>query len=255
MRKFTKHLFVAAIFLRCFLAPQFSCGDPSLLLVACPELVEVGAYAAFAAGTVVYETLVPFDWMKTGTVSGILKNKTPPPSADGDGSVWPLGFGLILPAGQFPGEAASVALADIGVFTIRHANIYGIQAGGFFVEATDTCAGISVGGFGSAADTVYGIQVGGLLSSCRSDIYGIQVAGYANDTPGLCAGMQAGTVNMAGEVCGAQIGFTNSAGDVSGMQIGVVNVAQNLQGVQIGLVNIIRNNGLFPFSPLVNMGF
>ena len=39
------------------------------------------------------------------------------------------------------------------------------------------------------------------------------------------------------------------------MQIGVVNVAQNMQGVQIGLVNIIRNNGMLPASPLINIGF
>ena len=39
------------------------------------------------------------------------------------------------------------------------------------------------------------------------------------------------------------------------MQIGVVNLAQNMQGVQIGLVNIIKDNGAFPASPLVNMGF
>ena len=107
----------------------------------------------------------------------------------------------------------------------------------------------------AAADTIYGIQVGGVLASCRSDIYGLQVAGYANDAPGFCAGMQAGVVNMAGNVYGAQIGFTNSADDVNGMQIGVVNVARNMRGVQIGLVNVIKDDGILPVSMLINGRF
>ncbi len=262
MRPFTKHLFAAAIVLRCFFAPQSSCGHSAdFLFWLGPDTI--GLYGAAAYGTCeafalaaygTCEMLMPLDWMEPGTISGFL-NKTTPPSSDGDGNVWPLGLGFFFPQGQFPGEAASVALADIGAFTIRHANIYGVQAGGLMAATTDTCAGIGVGGLFAAAENVYGIQVGGLLSSCRSDLYGIQVAGYANDTPGLCAGMQAGTVNMAGEVCGAQIGFTNRARDASGMQIGVINVAQNMQGVQIGLVNVIKNNGMFPASPFVNMGF
>ncbi len=253
MKKLAKHLFAAAIALRCLLAPQSSCGDACDLigvLIYCPELVELAGAATIGVG----HLLVPYEWMEAGTVSEFLK-QIPPSPTEGDDSIWPLGFGFNFPQGQFPNEAASVALADIGVFSIRHANIYGVQAAGLLVKATDTCAGIGVGGFGAAAGTVYGIQVGGLFSSCRSDLYGLQVAGYANDTPGLCAGMQAGVVNMAGEVCGAQIGFTNRARDASGMQIGVINVAQNMQGVQIGLVNVIKNNGMFPASPFVNMGF
>ena len=250
MRNFAKHLFVAAIICRCLLAPR-----PAAAMVPLPpEAIEVMAYVAFYVSYCAYEVLVPFDWMEQGTVSEFIE-KTQPPPADSDGSIWPLGLGFSLLDGQFPDEAASVALADIGVLTIRHANIYGVQAAGLVATTADTCAGVGVGGLFAAAENVYGIQVGGLLSSCRSDLYGIQVAGYVNDTPGLCAGMQAGTVNMAGEVCGAQIGFTNRAGDVSGMQIGVVNMAQNLQGVQIGLVNVVKNNGMFPASPFVNMGF
>ena len=250
MGKYAKHLFVVAMLVRCLLAPK----PAAAMDCPPPEAFELAALVAVYTTYLAYETLVPFDWMEQGTVSKFLERKQPS-SPEGDGSVRPLGFGFTFPDGQYPGEAASVALADVGALTIRHANIYGVQAGGVMAMVTDTCAGIGVGGLFAAAENVYGIQVGGLLASCRSDIYGIQVAGYANDTPGLCAGMQAGTVNMAGEVCGAQIGFTNCARDASGMQIGVVNVAQNMQGVQIGLVNIIRNNGMFPASPLVNMGF
>ena len=209
--------------------------------------------AGVAAGFCTYELLVPLDWMHNGTVSDYL-NQSPSTSTEGAGSIWPFGFGLVLDS-QFPGEAASVAFADIGILTVRHANVYGIQACGIKAAVMDDCAGLSVGGLFAAAENVYGIQVGGLLSSCRSDIYGLQVAGYANDTPGICAGMQAGLVNMAGNVYGAQIGFTNSAGDVNGMQIGVVNVAQNMRGVQIGLVNVIKENGVLPVSMLFNARF
>ena len=212
-------------------------------------LVIGGVFAAVGA----YELFVPLDWMHNGTVSDYL-NRSPSTSTEGDGSIWPFGFGFLLDS-QFPGEASSVALADVGVFTVRHANVYGVQACGLKAAVTDDCAGLSVGGLFAAAENVYGIQVGGLLSSCRSDIYGIQVAGYANDTPGICAGMQAGIVNMAGDVYGAQIGFTNRAGDVNGMQIGVVNVAQNMRGVQIGLVNVIKDNGVLPVSMLFNARF
>ena len=250
MRKITKCLFAATIVLRCFFAPK----PAAAMVYIPPEVIELAAIGLYYAADGVCKLLMPLDWMKPGTISDFLE-PAQSPSTDGDGSVWPLGLGFAFPQGQFPGDAASVALADVGVFAIRHANIYGVQASGLVAVTTDTCAGMSVGGFSSAADTVYGIQVGGLLSSCRSDLYGIQVAGYANDTPGLCAGMQAGTVNMAGDICGAQIGFTNSAGDVSGMQIGVINVAKNMRGVQVGLVNVIKNNGLFPASPIINMGF
>ena len=211
------------------------------------------ACGGVAAGIGAYELLVPFDWMRNGTVSDFL-NQSPSTSTRGDGSIWPLGFGFLLDS-QFPGEAANVAFADIGVLTVRHANVYGVQACGLKAAVTDDCAGLSVGGLFAAAENVYGIQVGGLLSSCRSDIYGLQVAGYANDTPGICAGMQAGVVNMAGNVYGMQAGFTNHARDVAGMQIGVVNVAQNMRGVQIGLVNVIKDNGLLPGSMLINGRF
>ena len=212
-------------------------------------VVAGGVVAAYGA----YELLVPFDWMCNGTVSDYL-NRSPSTSTMGDGSLWPFGLGFLLDS-QFPGEASSVAFADVGVFTVRHANVYGVQACGLKAAVTDDCAGLSVGGLFAAADTIYGIQVGGVLASCRSDIYGLQVAGYANDAPGICAGMQAGLVNMAGDVYGAQIGFTNSAGDVNGMQIGVVNVAQNMRGVQIGLVNVIKDNGVLPVSMLFNARF
>ena len=205
------------------------------------------------AGVLTYELLVPFDWMRNGTVSDFL-NHSPSTSTEGAGSIWPFGFGFLLDS-QFPGEAASVALADIGVLSIRHANVYGVQACGLKAAVTDDCAGLSVGGLFAAAENVYGIQIGGLLSSCRSDIYGLQVAGYANDAPGLCAGMQAGVINMAGNVYGMQAGFTNYAKDVSGMQIGVVNVAQNMRGVQIGLVNVIKDSGVLPVSMLFNARF
>ena len=210
-------------------------------------------FAGVTAGVLTYELLVPFDWMHNGTVSDFL-NHSPSTSTEGAGSIWPFGFGVALDS-QFPGEAASVAFADIGVLTVRHANVYGVQACGLKAAVVDDCAGLSVGGLFAAADTIYGIQVGGLLSSCRSDIYGLQVAGYANDAPGLCAGMQAGVVNMAGNVYGMQAGFTNYAKDVSGMQIGVVNVAQSMHGVQIGLVNVIKDSGVLPVSMLFNARF
>ena len=240
----------AAMAAFCLLAPAPAAAHPGPPPGPPPDLVAAAAaLAAYGA----YEILVPFEWMEKGTVSAFL-NKSPSTSTDGDGSVWPLGLGFVFPDAQFPGEAASVALADIGAFTIRHANVYGVQAGGVMAAVKDTCAGIGVGGLFAAAENVYGIQVGGLLSSCRSDLYGIQVAGYANDVPGLCAGMQAGVVNMAGDVRGAQIGFSNNAGDVSGMQIGVINVAQNVSGIQIGLINVIADNGMLPVSVLVNVG-
>ena len=225
------------------------------ILVEHPDDLRALAFVGAVVATYgTYELLVPFDWMDRGTVSDFLYRSPSASSADG-GQLWPLGFGFAYPEAQFPGEAASVALADIGVLTVRHANVYGVQAGGLIAAVEDDCAGLSVGGLFAAADTIYGIQVGGLLSSCRSDIYGLQVAGYANDAPGLCAGMQAGLVNMAGNVYGAQIGFTNNASDVNGVQIGVVNVAQNMRGVQIGLVNVINDNGALPVSMLFNARF
>ncbi len=217
-------------------------------------LVEFAFYGAVFAACGVCELLAPFGWMDIGTVSSQF-DRLPAVSTEGGGGLWPLGLGLAFPDAQFPGEGAGVVGIDIGLFTARHANVYGMQVGGLAALVTGDCAGIAVGGLCAAADNIYGVQVAGLLASSRSNLHGLQIAGYANDVPGCCTGVQAALVNMAGAIVGAQIGFTNYAREVHGLQIGLLNMADSLDGLQLGLVNFVRLNGLFPAAPLMNAGF
>ncbi len=269
----SKRLYLSVLAALCLAAP------PQKAAASGAELVELilsdpRVFELFVEGSVVvaygaYKLFVPLDWMEPGTVSGQFALATND-RMEGDGSIWPLGFGLVPPL-HYPNEEAGVALADIGVVAAGHANVYGVQVGGLAAVTYCNCFGVGVGGLMANAVSIYGIQVGGLLAnsysnfygiqvggllaSNHSDLYGMQIAGYANDVPGTCYGMQAGTVNMAKSVVGMQVGFTNYAQDLYGMQIGVVNVADSLGGFQLGLVNVIRENGVFPASPILNMGF
>ena len=69
-------------------------------------------------------------------------------------------------------------------------------------------------------------------------------------------GWQDNTVNITkGDFEGLQVGVVNHANHMNGIQFGLVNYAFNMKGLQIGFVNIIKQDGAFPFFPIVNWSF
>ena len=101
-----------------------------------------------------------------------------------------------------------------------------------------------------------GIQVAGIWNGVEGEMSGIQVAGILNSAGNayMMSGIQAGSINLAGDATGLQVGVFNNANSMQGMQVGVVNNAATLQGVQIGLINLITA-GPIPFMPVLNVGF
>ena len=53
---------------------------------------------------------------------------------------------------------------------------------------------------------------------------------------------------------GVQAGLVNLGGEVQGFQIGLVNRSDTMVGYQIGLINVIRDNEL-QFCPILNIGW
>ena len=107
--------------------------------------------------------------------------------------------------------------------------------------------------------TIIGLQAAGLanVNVNKARIVGVQVAGFnSNQAESSIVGVELGLVNYAPytHIMGLQAGLYNRAHVVSGFQIGLVNIADNLQGIQIGLANI-NHQGLFAFSPFLNIGF
>ena len=80
--------------------------------------------------------------------------------------------------------------------------------------------------------------------------------GFVNYTEANFAGAQISLANWGEKkTSGLQWGFLNYSVSMSGVQFGIVNYAENMNGLQIGLANIIKNNGAFPFFPIVNWSF
>ena len=51
-----------------------------------------------------------------------------------------------------------------------------------------------------------------------------------------------------------QAGLINLGGEVDGLQIGLINRAETMVGYQIGLINVIRDAEL-EFCPIINIGW
>jgi hypothetical protein len=135
----------------------------------------------------------------------------------------PIQLSFYTPIQLFP-EDNSIKGVRINLIYGRNASITGLDWG--LINHTTT--GQSMG-----------IQMG-LVGLSDSDFMGLQY-NSVNVTTGTFEGLQLGTLNYAHSM--------------TGLQLGLVNYAVIMNGLQIGLVNIIRQNGAFPFFPIVNWSF
>jgi hypothetical protein len=170
----------------------------------------------------------------------------------------------IVPPVQFPSNEFSVTGLRVSALWGSHRDLFGIDVG-LIGNVTETrFVGLAVaGGFNAThgETTVLGAQLAGVanVNTNKTRVYGAQLAlGFnANEAEDAVVGIQAALLANQSpftSLYGIQLGLYNRAGDVYGVQFGLVNVATSLHGIQIGLLNF-NQKGLFPVSPLLNVGF
>jgi hypothetical protein len=175
--------------------------------------------------------------------------------------VSPLGIAIIPPV-ELPPQDFTVVGARLSVIYGENYNMYGVDLGAIGNITDQNFVGIGVAGgfnYNKGESTILGLQVAGLanINVNKATIIGAQVAAFnSNQAESSLVGLDLGLVNYAPftHIVGVQAGLYNRAHVVSGFQIGLINIADNLQGIQIGLANI-NHQGLFAFSPFLNIGF
>jgi hypothetical protein len=175
--------------------------------------------------------------------------------------VSPLGLAIIPPV-ELPPQDFTVVGARVSVIYGENYNVYGVDLGSIGNITDQNFVGLGVSGIfnlNKGQTTILGLQAAGLanVNVNKATIVGLQVAAVnSNQAESSLVGLDLGLVNYAPftHIMGAQVGVYNRAHVVSGFQIGLINVADNLQGIQIGLANI-NHQGLFEFSPFLNIGF
>lgn len=123
------------------------------------------------------------------------------------------------------------------------------------VGGSDILNGLAVSVFGSIineemnglqASSIYnytgsytkGMQAAGIFNRAGNDFIGIQASGIFNSVSGILYGLQSGIINFAAEkVIGLQAGTVNISGDIIGIKSGVVNLSGNTYGISAGVVN------------------
>lgn len=123
---------------------------------------------------------------------------------------------------------------------IAHAGeIRGAQLSAVGGSVEHRLQGVQLSGALDFADVVVGAQVSGFLAWTHRDLEGLQLSAGVNHADRLW-GVQAGLINIGGDVVGTQAGLVNIARSVRGAQVGLVNLADHVEGAPIGLVNLER---------------
>jgi hypothetical protein len=176
--------------------------------------------------------------------------------------VSPLGLSIVPPV-ELPPQDFTVVGARVSVIYGENYNVYGVDLGAIGNITDQNFVGVGVSGvfnLNKGESTIVGLQAAGLtnINVNKATIVGAQIAAglNSNQAESSLVGLELGLINYAPftHIMGLQAGLYNRAHVVSGLQIGLVNVADNLQGIQIGLANI-NHQGLFAFSPFLNIGF
>lgn len=119
-------------------------------------------------------------------------------------------------------------------------------------------------------DSIIGIRLN-LLYGRNASITGLDLGLVNHTTSGISKGWQTGLIGwidsdfvglqdnsvnvVKGNFKGFQLGFVNYAKVAEGFQLGFVNYVESMNGLQIGFLNIIRQEGAFPFFPIINWSF
>lgn len=127
------------------------------------------------------------------------------------------------------------------VTLLGECDINGLQFGGW-CDCNKAVKGLQIGVFSSCKD-LYGAQINLLGSYIDSKMKGLQCAPLFNICANWCVGMQFGTFNFSGILCGAQLGIINCGAGTFGLQSGLLNMNICLSGAQIGIVNLTSESG------------
>lgn len=131
-------------------------------------------------------------------------------------------------------------------------DIVGLRLGAWGKCHDITGLDLSIGG--TEAQNAYGLQVALIRNKVHDRAGAAQITLGANSAAEL-SGVQIGLLwNDALIMRGLQAGLVNIAGDVRGFQIGLLNTTEVIYGYQIGLINVIKGSKV-PFFPIINFQF
>lgn len=115
--------------------------------------------------------------------------------------------------------------------------------------------GFDMGAWSETHGYQYGFQGNCLVAYHGGDADGFNFAGLVNYTDKNSSGCVIGLIYsvVRHRITGFQAGLVVKARQVSGVQFSLLNYCEDLDGFQIGLINI-HNNGMLPFTILLNYG-
>lgn len=159
-----------------------------------------------------------------------------------------------------------------------NSNVYGIKTGWPISSGQGSVYGLEASWFAAATDHIQGVQACWVYTG-NTDMQGVQASLACNVNQNRFRGLQAGVVNVAGDIQGFQPGAVNvannvmgvqaaaltnvSTGEVVGAQLGLYNYTKTLDGFQasafnyskgksdgfqLGFVNISNTSGGFQFG-------
>jgi len=118
----------------------------------------------------------------------------------------------------------------------QNSNVYGLKTGQPISSGTGRVYGIEVSWFVAATDNINGLQVCWIYTQSKY-LQGIEASLICNYNKEQLDGLQAGLVNIAGNLTGFQPGFICVTKDLNGIQGGFIDVAQGKTiGAQFSLV-------------------
>jgi len=127
---------------------------------------------------------------------------------------------------QIFNEGMDVSGFRLSIFHGKNRNVYGLDLGGFFNQATGDFGGLQAGLANTAGGDVYGPQFSALWNRAGGDFIGLQVCGGGiNNVGGSGYGIQVAPFanNVSGYLKGAQIAGIFNKASITGLQIGLIN--------------------------------
>ncbi len=116
-----------------------------------------------------------------------------------------------------------------------NSNVYGIKTGQVISTGIGRVFGLEASWFLAGTDNVEGLQAS-WLTCFNNQLDGIQASFCYNYSRDRLYGLQAGSVNISGDLCGFQPGALNLAKSLEGFQAGAVNLSDALYGLQGGVI-------------------
>lgn len=130
-----------------------------------------------------------------------------------------------------------------------HSNVYGLKTGWPISSGTGNVNGAEISWTVAGTDNINGAQ-GAWVFTQNKNLQGIQAALVCNVNKEDLKGLQAGLVNVSGNLLGFQPGGVNVSKDMAGIQAAAItNVARGtVTGAQFSIVNVTKTLNGFQAS-------